>query len=100
MDSLIYFFLAAVSVIGVFGGILYFKRDWSLDALIFPLLSLFTSLILIITSYLSISGATPLFTEVESKLMMAFWIGMMLISFVEILAITTGTFGGVLNGRN
>lgn len=96
MDSLIYFFFATVSVIGVLGGVLYFKRDWSLDALLFPLLSLFSSLILIFTSHLSHTAIDPILTEMESKLMIAFWIGMMLISFVEIVAITTGTFGNAI----
>jgi hypothetical protein len=96
MDSLIYFFFSAITLIGVFGGIFYFKKDESLDSILFPVMSLFSSLILIFVSYSAHLAATPILSEMESKLMIAFWIGMMLISFVEIVAIATSTFGNVI----
>jgi len=96
MNSLIYFFFAILAVGGVFGGVLYFKKDNTLDSLLFPLLSLFSSLILIFVSYSAHTVENPILTEMESKLMIAFWIAMMLISFVEIVAISTGTFGNVI----
>lgn len=96
MDSLIYFFFAIIAVGGVFGGVLFYKNDNSLDSLLFPLLSLFSSLILIFVSYSAHTAENPILTEMESKLMIVFWIAMMLISFIEIVAISTGTFGNVV----
>lgn len=95
MDSLIYFGLGSVSVLGILCGMLFFRKEWTLDAILFPLLSFFSSLILIFSSFYD----KTLFTEIESKLMFAFFIFTFLVSFAQLLMIMLGTFGGVKNER-